>query len=282
MEAQRQPIQLAGERASYWQFESNQQLPAHFYAANGFPVPAYRHLLTALSSHYSLTALDNRALWPDQPRRPAGRMRCRQYARDLVRFLETTAPGPVVGIGHSMGATTTVMAAAARPDLFHSLVLIEPVLQSAWAATLARQLPKAVLARTQLIKTTLMSPGSWPDRTAAWRFYRSHRAYRYLSDEHLDVLLDGLLEPTTDGVQLQFSREWEVANYMGIDAVWRELTQLSMPVRVIRAKPSLFLPEASWQRLQRLLPEGEFIDIPQQRHLLPMENPTLTVESIVS
>lgn len=282
MDAQRRPIELAGATASYWQFAANQQTPAHFYAANGFPVPAYRHLLTALSSHYSLTALDNRALWPDQPRQPTKRLRCRQYGHDLVHFLEATAPAPVVGIGHSMGATTTIMAAAARPDLFRSLVLIEPVLQSTWTATLARWLPRALLARTQLIKATLASPGCWPDRASAWPFYRAHRAYRYLSDAHLDVLLDGMLEPTEDGVQLAFSRGWEVANYMGMEAVWRELKQLRLPVRVIRAKPSLFLPPASWQRLQRLLPDAEFIDIPQQRHLLPMENPTLTVESIVS
>jgi len=275
-------MELAGDLASYWQFESNQRPPAHFYAANGFPVPAYRRFLTVLSSHYSLTALDNRALWPDQPRQPPGRLSCRQYGRDLVRFLDAMTPAPMVGIGHSMGATTTVMAAAARPDLFHSLVLIEPVLQSAWTATLARRLPKAVLARTRLIKATLESPGFWADRAAAWHFYRSHRAYRYLSDEHLDLLLDGLLEPTSEGLQLVFSRDWEVANYMGLESVWRELKQLSMPVRVIRAKPSLFLPHASWQRLQYLLPKAEFIDIPQQRHLLPMENPALTVESIVS
>ncbi|PTY36124.1 hypothetical protein BGP77_02060 [Saccharospirillum sp. MSK14-1] len=282
MDTRQRPVALGKEAASYWQFTSTSLTPAHFYAANGFPVPAYRSLLTALATHYSLTALDNRALWPGQPRQPKHRIRCRQYADDLVRFLDATASAPVVGMGHSMGATTTVMAAAARPDLFRSLVLIEPVLLSTWTAFLSQTLPARVQARLPLIDTTLSSPQCWADRAEAWQFYRSHRAYRCVPDEALEVLLDGLLEPADNAVRLAFSRQWEVANYMGLDAVWRDLKRLRMPVKIIRARPSLFLPQTSWQRLQRLLPDAEFIDIPQQRHLLPMENPTLTVESIVS
>ena len=271
---QLQRTQLDGETAEFWQQGDADRPPAHFYAANGFPLRAYRPLLSELSDHFALTALENRALWSQQPRRPSGPVRCRQYGRDLVRFLDANAAGPVIGIGHSMGATTTLMAAAARPDLFRALILIEPVLQSRSAEMLTRWLPKAWLRRAEPMKSTLTAPERWPDRDSAWRYYRAHRAYRRFDDAHLSVLVDGLLEPDGQGgVQLAFSRAWEVNNYLGLDCVWREMAQLPMPVRMIRGRPSLFLTEADWQKSRRLLARGDFHEAPEQGHLLPLENP---------
>ena len=49
-------------------------------------------------------------------------------ADDLVETLEATQAGPVWMMGHSMGAAISTIAAARRPQLFHGLILIDPIL----------------------------------------------------------------------------------------------------------------------------------------------------------
>ena len=48
------------------------------------------------------------------------------YAADVVEVLDALALGPAVLVGHSVSAMIGVLAAAARPDLFSSLVLVCP------------------------------------------------------------------------------------------------------------------------------------------------------------
>lgn len=46
-------------------------------------------------------------------------------AADVVVALETLAPGPVVLVGHSLGALTAIVVASLRPEAIRSLVLID-------------------------------------------------------------------------------------------------------------------------------------------------------------
>ena len=46
-----------------------------------------------------------------------------RVALDLAGFLETREVGPVIGVGHSIGAVTTMLCAARRPDLFSCIIL---------------------------------------------------------------------------------------------------------------------------------------------------------------
>ncbi|VTU23175.1 N-formylmaleamate deformylase [Variovorax sp. PBS-H4] len=47
-------------------------------------------------------------------------------AADLVAFVRTLSLGPLAVVGHSMGARIAVRAAAGAPELFESLILIDP------------------------------------------------------------------------------------------------------------------------------------------------------------
>lgn len=53
-----------------------------------------------------------------------------QLAADLTLFIESVGDGPVDLLGHSMGGRVVMTLALARPDLVHSLVLMDT---SAWA-----------------------------------------------------------------------------------------------------------------------------------------------------
>ena len=100
--------------------------PLHLAHANGFPPGAYRRLAEALATRFHVIALVTRPLVPGSD--PAAMRDWGDLAADLRRELLARGDGPFVGVGHSVGAVTTMMAAAADPGLFRSIVLIDPVL----------------------------------------------------------------------------------------------------------------------------------------------------------
>jgi len=114
-------LTVRGHLATYVDWNSDQTEKAHFYAANGYPVQVYEPLMKLLSERFQLEALHNRAQWPNigQPKK---NISWQTYANDLIHFLDRRQQTGIVGIGHSMGATSTIFAAAKRPDLFSQLI----------------------------------------------------------------------------------------------------------------------------------------------------------------
>ncbi|MGP4848278.1 alpha/beta fold hydrolase, partial [Marinobacter sp. 1Y8] len=125
MEAFTNRINLGGKQARYYDLSQfNQPLDssstpraaAHFYSGNSFTVGTYTPLLSKLATEFDISSLALRGYWYDKPQ--SQRLTREQDADMLIEFLEKTQDKPVVGIGHSQGATATAMAAAKRPELF--------------------------------------------------------------------------------------------------------------------------------------------------------------------
>jgi pimeloyl-ACP methyl ester carboxylesterase len=73
-------------------------------------------------------------------------------AEDLLRVLETVAAAPAIVIGHSMGGSTAVVAAAMRPAAFRALVLEDPVVDNwdrDWRAEYYAAVRKALDSREE-------------------------------------------------------------------------------------------------------------------------------------
>ena len=98
--------------------------PLHFSHANGFPVSMYLPWMTELALDFRVMGLSLRG----QDGLGEGISSWHRVALDLAGFLETREVGPVVGVGHSIGAVTTMLCAARRPDLFSRIVLLDPPL----------------------------------------------------------------------------------------------------------------------------------------------------------
>ncbi|WPC05765.1 alpha/beta hydrolase [Pseudomonas benzenivorans] len=256
-----------------WLHCSNQGAPAHFYHANGFPLRVYEPLLGRLSGSLALSGLACRATWPDigpPPRRRDWQL----YADDLIAFIEQEYQAPIIGIGHSLGATSTILAAAKRPELFKALVLIEPAMVSPALARLVRWLPKALMNRTDPARSTLRKADRWPDRQAFLQHYQNARGYKRFGPEALQALAEhGLVEGADGQVQLAFPKHWEAHNYTQPPNVMAQLQRLPMPCVAIRGKPSVFFSEQLWQEWQRRCPQTQFLEDLEHGHLLPLENP---------
>ncbi len=255
---------------------------AHFYHANGFPVGVYEPLLMRLQQHFCLSALSMRPTWPAVGP-PPSRRDWQIYADDLISYLDHHSTEPVVGIGHSMGAACTVLAAVQRPDLFRALILIEPVSASWLTAQLLRLMPDIVLRNVEPIQGTLKRRQFWSDRDEYVDACRQHPAYRRFDEEALLALKShGVIEDSEGQLRLAFPRDWEAHNYCQPPYMLNHFVQLSVPCLAIRAKPSLFCPDALWKRWQSRCPRTVFLENPDFGHLLPVENAAATARLIAT
>ncbi|MFN2224282.1 MAG: alpha/beta hydrolase [Chloroflexota bacterium] len=246
----------------------------HFAHANAYPPGAYRSLLAALASHYRVLASHHRPLWPGS--QPQDVRDWEELADDLIRFFDQQGLRGVIGVGHSLGAVTTMLAALKRPDLFRALVLIEPVF-----------LPQTVLDllvagatldepyETPLVKIAQNRRNWWPSRRQAFEHFRSKEVFGRWPDESLwDYVRYGTVEDGSGGVRLAYSPEWEARIYaLPPTGVWKLIPEITQPTLAMRGRESDTLIQPSWTLWQEVQPQATFQEFAAAGHLLPMELP---------
>lgn len=246
----------------------------HFYHANGFPLGVYAPLLAKLQQAFSLNALELRPTWPDVGL-PPKRRDWQLYADDLILHIELHCSAPIVGMGHSMGATSTILAANKRPDLFKALILIEPAMVSRPIAWFAKLMPKSLMNLTAPAKNTLKKRDAWESREHFLEYCKMSKLYKRFDDEAFTALAQfGVYQHNDGQFTLKFPKRWEAHNYTQPPNVLSILKQIKLPCVAIRGKPSVFFSEATWLRWQQLTPDTVFLEDKRYGHLLPLENPS--------
>ncbi|PKY03318.1 hypothetical protein P168DRAFT_298120 [Aspergillus campestris IBT 28561] len=89
------------------------------------------------------------------------------HSHDLLHLIDLKhagMPGPIVGIGHSMGGTQLAYLSILQPHLLFSLILIEPGIDELSPTSVVQQ------GITRCAQLSLNSPDTWPSIQAAQRF----------------------------------------------------------------------------------------------------------------
>lgn len=282
MEEQR--INLNGKNAKYYNIKNpTASQTAHFYGGNGFALGVYEPLLSDLAQHLNITALTMRGEWYDKP--TADKMTREEDADVLIEFLQKTQDKPIIGIGHSQGATATTMAAAKRPDLFSALYLLEPVTFTNQQGKLYSLVPRMVKMTREPFKSTQVKQANWGSVDAYYQFLRRHKAYKRITDEHLLTYAKNSLEAGEQAeLTLRFSPKQELANYFGTPLIMKPLQQLiadnKVPVQLIIGKPSMFISQQVRQMWDTFVPKEQMTVLNDYGHLLPLEAPELCAKLI--
>lgn len=282
MEEQR--INLNGKNAKYYNIKNpTASQTAHFYGGNGFALGVYEPLLSDLAQHLNITALTMRGEWYDKP--TADKMTREEDADVLIEFLQKTQDKPIIGIGHSQGATATTIAAAKRPDLFSALYLLEPVTFTNQQGKLYSLVPRMVKMTREPFKSTQVKQADWHSVDAYYQFLRRHKAYKRISDEHLLTYATNSLEAGEQAeLTLRFSPKQELANYFGTPLIMKPLQQLiadnKVPVQLIIGKPSIFISNEVRQLWDKFVPKEQMTVLNDYGHLLPLEAPELCAKLI--
>ena len=255
-------------------------IPAHFYPANGFPLGTYSEFLNHLSTKFKLTCLSPRACWPNIGEAPR-QTNWEQYADDLIAFLEQKFNEPIVAIGHSQGATASIIAASKRPDLFKSLIVIEPASVTQTVSNILKFTPYFIKTTQQPFKGAVEKNEVWESREAFYEDCRKNRAYKRISDQVLKDFADFGLRTTQNGkFVLTFSSNWELSNYLLAPSIWKYLRKIKIPIQVIAGKPSLFFSQKLREKWKRISPNSSIVANNDYGHLFPLEAPEICAKMI--
>ena len=263
----------------------------HFGHANGYPPAAYTPLFEGLTPHYHVIALRSRPLVPGSD--PASLRSWLPLVDDLITFLDAQGAarsggaGGWLGVGHSLGAVTTVLAALRRPELFRAIVAIEPVFFNPLklaAFDIFRGLGLADRVHP-LIAGARRRRRVFASADEMFARYRQAAVFSRMDDRALRAYVDAVAAPRADGagVELAFSPEWEAQIYAtGPFNLWRQLAKLSVPMLVIRGADSDTFDPGAVRTLRRRLPQATLIDVPATGHLVPMEQPAQVADMILT
>lgn len=265
---------------------SNDKPCAHFYGGNGFAAGVYQPLIFELSQQFDMSSLAMRGYWPDLP---TDKVLTREQDADLlIEFLERTQSKPVIGIGHSQGATATAIAAAKRPDLFSALYLIDPVTFTKKQTLLYNRTPRLILQTQEPFKSTRVKQADWESVDAYYQDLRQRRAFKRISDTNLRIFAENSLvakEEGESGFTLLFKPKQELASYYGtpyITPALKKLNKKKLPYYLILAKPSIFNSEKVRQSWKGVVSIQNRIVLSDYGHLLPIEAPKACTEVIVN
>jgi pimeloyl-ACP methyl ester carboxylesterase len=212
----------------------------------------------------------------------------RILADDLAQFLDQQGLPPLIGIGHSMGATTTLRLALRQPERFRMLVLIDPVIFPpliglAWEIIFRLGLAYQL---NPLVKGAIRRRTCFESNSAMFANYRTKTVFRKMNDEGLRAYVDALACQGPEGqIQLCYSADWEARIYVTCiradRELWLQLPRLLPPVLFLRgAMSDTFYPKTA-RMVQRRLKTARITTISDSTHLVPLEKPDLVFKEII-
>lgn len=244
--------------------------------ATGFHARCYQPVADALGDRFCVFGIDHRG-HGDSTAPPGWSVDWHRFGVDTLEVARTIAPeGGLVGIGHSMGGASLLMAAHAAPDMFSHLVLFEPIAHPPRGSGLTgvemRSLP--------IVQGALRRRRRFPSKVTAHDNYASKPPMSQMTPEVLtnyvehgfrDVIGDdGIAE-----VELCCAPEFEADIFMGgrDNGVWELLHEVETPCTVIGGHVEAMQPSASTEQIADELPAGRYLLLAHQTHFGPFSHP---------
>ncbi len=253
----------------------------HFSHPNAYTPGSFRRFLTPFTARFHVLAAHHRPLWYLSPGHAAEvpediiNWTWDAIGDDLLRFLDEQRLDNVIGVGHSLGAVATMIAARKEPQRFRAVALIEPVFLPPAILAAMRANPQAAAERP-FVLAALRRRDRWPSRDDAFARFRDKAVFAGWSDEVLwDYVTDAThLDPATGETMLSYPREWEARFYSRPPTnVWDEVPGLVVPTLAVRGTQSDTLFPNAWALWQTLQPAATFVEMDGVGHMLTAEAP---------
>ena len=182
------------------------------------------------------------------------------FAADIVALIEELNRGPVILLGHALGARNAFSAANRYPQHVRGVVAVDftPFIE----AEILEQLETRVIsgnrrfADTEEIMAYLsqrypLLPPEAIQRRADYGYRLADDGYRPLADDKAMVL-------TAAGLRQDLEEE---------------VKQLSLPTILVRGASSKLVSEAAWEKTRQLRPDLEAVEISRVDHYVPEVDP---------
>jgi pimeloyl-ACP methyl ester carboxylesterase len=268
------------------QIESEAQASLVFLHANGFCASTYRGLLRelALTTGLVIVGLDLRGHGKSQiSDNPDQQDNWNRHAQDMSEALAQLAPSGAVLAGHSMGATSALLASARAPQLVKGLCLLDPVLAPATFYFYAK-LPWVFnnwrehfpMARAAAKRRAVFS-----SRDEALKAYQGRGAFKSWPIQVIkDYCEDGFKDLPDGNVTLSCAPAFEAACFAGQrHNPHAALDKLAVPASLLRGGRHSTTIAILIKKLER---NGVRVQtIADTSHFLPMERPDICQAAMI-
>ena len=196
-------------------------------------------------------------------------------AEDVLAVCDATASDAdrVIGIGHSMGGASVVMAELAAPGRFSAFVLVEPIIFGA---------PHARDAGHPLVGLALRRREVFESRGAVRSAYEAKPPFDAWHPESLDGYIEGGFVDGDPGVRLACSprAESEVFAAAGGHGAWERLGEVTVPVTILYGAETDTYPSGHAEALADRFAQARVRRVSGTGHFLPMEQPGVVVDAV--
>jgi pimeloyl-ACP methyl ester carboxylesterase len=252
---------------------------AHIAHATGFCAGSYTPLAQLLVSRLKVVGMDYRGHGQTTAKAdPATLRNWDIFAEDLSNFFSLLSQ-PVVAIGHSLGAVTSMLVAAKYPALVKALILVDPTILPQYknlALFTAQQLRLTKIF--PIVSTSARRTSRWPSKKTVLEAYAKRAPFNRWSDGFLDAYVEhGFEDVGPECVKLRCEPKWESKCFSTCPAgIWKIPRLLKIPVLVIYGANSDVFSQKSARKFQQEVPAAVLRAVDDASHFVPMERPLQT------
>ncbi|KZX60622.1 hypothetical protein A3709_00690 [Halioglobus sp. HI00S01] len=206
---------------------------------------------------------------------------------DIIKLVERLDLREVIGVGHSIGGYLTARAAAALPERFREILLIDPVITAPETYEMAKGVSDSFSASDHPVSRR---KNRWKDADEMFTRFKDKPPFSSWDPVVLRDYCDYALQPASDEAfqQLACDPLNEASVYISqaySDAVLDDLARLKLPVTLLRAQfKGLDITDLSgsptWPELAGQIAQCREVYLPELNHFIPMQDPALVARHI--
>jgi pimeloyl-ACP methyl ester carboxylesterase len=249
--------------------------------ATGFHAHCWEPVAHSLNSQHHVVGLDHRGYGDAETVDPAT-MTWDQYGLDALaaaRHLYAQHNEPIVGIGHSMGGASLLMAAHGEPHLFKALFVFEPIVFPPPDPD-AGERPESPLPAGARKRRS-----RFPTFEAAIENFAAKPPMAAFNAVAREAYVRHGFKPTADGdIELKCLPEHEARTYEtgGSSGAWNSLPAITTPVWVLSGAIAPFQPSTFAITVAEKIPASTYVRWDEVGHFGPLEKPELISQYVAT
>ena len=249
--------------------------------ATGFHAHCWEPVAHSLNSQHHVVGLDHRGYGDAETVDPAT-MTWDQYGLDALaaaRHLYAQHNEPIVGIGHSMGGASLLMAAHGEPHLFKALFVFEPIVFPPPDPD-AGERPESPLPAGARKRRS-----RFPTFEAAIENFAAKPPMAAFNAVAREAYVRHGFKPTADGdIELKCLPEHEARTYEtgGSSGAWNSLPAITTPVWVLSGAIAPFQPSTFAITVAEKIPASTYVRWDEVGHFGPLEKPELISQYVTT
>jgi esterase len=258
-------LNVNGLRLHYLDWGKNSQktmLLLHGFMAHAH---AWDEFVSGFWDRYHIIALDQRghgdSQWSED-----GAYSLDDHFSDIANFIEVLDLKDLILVGHSMGGRNALFYTACHPQNVEKLVLVDarPADSISASERLKHDLLNLPLEAFSLDEIAEAIQALYPHLSIEICHDLASHGYK-------EKVLNGTFVPKYD-VRMGFH-----SDQMGCitEDLWPFVKNVACPTLIVRGEESPFLSREDAQKMSRIIPKAQWVEIPKATHMPVQENPAV-------